>query len=325
MFTLNKSAMQISNTNYRNRTTSYPRFCGHSGFEKLPFKYGISNRIITETRLFRDYTSIKYCIDYLNKVFKGVKKNIVVGACSTGEDVFTLKMLLGKKPAKITAFDLGTETIKKAKSGIIELDVPADEKSKKYIESLNMDAYNDKFLSGKENLNNVEMHLKKLFEENFEQIFPKKELIHKLKEKLEKIFFTSFAEFDKKFFRMKTMDNSCEFKSGNITDIENFMPLKKNQHLFTFKNAIYHLLTDNNYCGRESIEPKKAREILNKIFTNVNKSLCKNGLFVMGEFENYQHESMHLVTKSLLKNGFLPIRMPEREYLNVWKKVREVN
>lgn len=316
--------MQILNRNFNPQVSPAPNFSGHAGFEKLPFHYGMRNGVTTETRLFRDYKSIKFALNYIDEVFKG-NKNIVVGACATGEDVFSIKMLRGKKQTKITAFDLGSDTITNAKSGTIEIDIPADEKSKQYVEKLQMDAYNDKFLTGKENLNEEEKYLKQLFEDNFEPIESKTKLIYKIKEKLKKIFFTTYVEFDKKFFRIKDIDKNCEFKNGNIMDLEKTLPLDRSNHLFTFKNAMYHLITDNNYCQSESLEPAKATAVLNKIFTDINKALVKKGLFVMGELEHLQHNEMHLVDKSLLEHGFLPVRMPDRPYLNIWKKVKEVD
>lgn len=316
--------MQILNNNFNNQTIKTPNFFGHAGFEKLPFKYGIRNGVTTETRLFRDYKSVKFALDYIDKVFKNTPKNIIVGACATGEDVFSIKML-GKTPYNITAFDLGTETIKKAKTGIIEIDLPANEKSRKYVERMRMDAYNDKFLTEEYDLNEEKIHLKQLFEKHFKEIESNTKLIYKLKEKLKKIFFTIFIEFDKKYYQMKDCNKNCEFKNGDIMDLEKIIPLNQKYHMFTFKNALYHLITDNNYCARESVEPKKAKEILNKIFSDINKTLVKKGLFIMGEYENYQHKSMYLVNKSLINNGFLPLRMPNRPYLNIWEKVKEID
>lgn len=298
-------------------------FNGHLGFEKLPFSYGIRNGVITETRLFRDYDTIKFAIQYIKKVFKG-SKNIVVGACSTGEDVYSIKMLMGESPAKIMGFDLGVETIKKANSGIIELNIPMVKESLNNKNVVNIDTYDDNFLINNFPKNKKEIFLKKIFEKNFEPVKFKQTLIDKIKELVIKILDSTYIKLDKKLFKIKN-NSSLEFKNGNIETLNEIVPAQEKNHLFSFKNALYHLITDNNYCSREPLAPKKIMSKLNNIFRNINKTLHKNGLFIMGEEENLQHQSINLVCKSLLDNGFLPIRMPNRPYLNIWTKVREID
>lgn len=318
--------MQITNNSYNEISYKSPNFCGHTGFERLPYYYGLRKEVTTETRLFRDYQTIKFATDYIKRVFAGAKeKNIIVGACSTGEEAYSIKMLMDKFDSKITGFDLGRNTIEKAKSGIIEINTPIDKNIKKYNEAINMDTYNDRFLIDNSPLNKEKNRLREIFKNNFEQIKPKHKFLHRLKEALIKSLDPTYIEMERKLFKIKKQDENLHFKSGDVLNLESIMPLNGTNHLFSFKNAIYHIITDNNICKRENIAPKKMKEILNKIFKDINKALNKKGLFVMGESENEQHEAMHYISKALLDNGFVPIRMPDRPYLNVWKKIREAN
>lgn len=326
MFALNNSTMQISNNNFYGKSPSLQNFSGHAGFERLYSHYGIRDGVTTETRLFRDLKTIKFAANYLKNIFiNDPEKKIVIGACSTGEEAYSFKMLMGETPSKIIGFDIGKETIKTAKTGIIEINVPTDKDAQKYAEAMAMDTYKDRFLVSEISANEEEKELKKIFNDNFKPIESKEKIIFKLKEALRKLLDITYIEFDRKMYRIKNPDNIPEFKNGDVTDIEKTIPLDKQNHLFSCKNALYHMITDNNYCLRESIDPRNIKIILNKIFGDANKALKKDGLFIMGEEEHLQHTSMHLVSKALLENGFLPIRMPDRPYLNVWKKVKEVD
>ena len=298
-------------------------FLDYGGFEKLPFLVGMRNEVTTETRMFRDFETINFATNYIKRVFRDApQKNIVVGACSTGEEVYSMKMLMGSTPSEITGFDIGKDTIKQAKSGIIELHIPA----KKYTKFIDMDTYKDSFLAIEdENINNEQKFLKEIFNKTFEKTENKSKLIYKVSEKLRKLFNISLIEFDKRLFKCKETDVNCKFIRGDIKELNKIIPQKQSVHLFSFKNAIYHIITDNNYCHRENIEPQRARIILDKIFKDINKTLYKDGLFIMGEMEHQQHSNMNFINRALLKNGFLPIRMPDKPYLNIWKKVKEID
>lgn len=316
--------MIIGNYNYYHPAPV--NFKGHAGCENIITRLGMRESVTTETRFFRDYESIKFGIKYINEVFKNLKeKYFIVGACSTGEDMHSLKMLMGNNPVKITGFDIGKETIEQAKSGIFNLYTPADIKTSKYTRIVDIHTYDDAFLAfDKPDLTPEQKELKKLFDNHFESIDTKDKMIYKLKEKFRKIFDITYAEFNKLKFRYKNPDNSLEFKIGDIRDFKDILPNKKGQ-LFTFKNSFYHIVTDNNYCTRQELPEKQIKPMLDNIFKNINKSLDKNGLFIMGEKEDEQRTNIHVIAKSLLENGFLPIRMPDRPYLNIWKKVKEID
>lgn len=314
--------------NYNIRTgysKNKPKFTGHSGFEKLPFYVGLTKGVTTETRLFRDFETIDFATKYIKSVFKNTQKNIVVGACSTGEEVYSIKMLMHGESYNITGFDIGKNTIKQAKSGIIELNIPTDKNSEYYTKFIDMDTYKDSFLAkDDENISKKQQFLKEIFSKTFEKTEIKTKLMYRVSERLRKIFDIAFVEFDKQHFKCKEKDENCKFIQGNIEELDKIISQEQCVHLFSFKNALYHLITDNDNYHRESISHQRVKIILDKIFKDINKTLHKEGLFIMGETENKQHMNMHFVSKGLLENGFVPIRMRNRPYLNIWKKVKEV-
>ncbi len=312
--------------NYNNYSPVSVNFNGHAGCEEIITRLGMRNCVTTETRFFRDYESMKFGVNYVKEVFKNLKeKYFIVGACSTGEDAHSLKMLMGNEPVKITGFDIGAETVEQAKSGIFNLYVPADNKTNKYTRIVDMTTYNDSFLcSEKSNLTPEEKKLKEVFLKNFESIDTKDKLIYKLKETFRRMFDITYAEFNKLKFRYKNTNADLEFKTADIRDFKNILPDKKGQ-IFAFKNSFYHIVTDNNICSRQELPRKEVKPMLDSIFKNVNKSLDMNGLFIMGEKEHEQKTNVHIIAESLLDNGFLPIRMPDRPYLNVWKKIKEAD
>lgn len=312
--------------NYNTNPPARVSFRGHAGCEEIISRLGMRDSVTTETRFFRDYESMKFGVNYVKNVFKNLKeKYFIVGACSTGEDVHSLKMLMGKKPVKITGFDLGEETIEDAQSGIFNLYVPADSDTRKYTKVIDMSTYDDAFLvTDKENLTPEQKKLKGIFNKNFERIDSKDKLIYKLKETFRRMFDMTYAEFNKVKFKYKNSDQCFEFARADIRDFRDILPKRKAQ-LFTFKNSFYHILTDNNYCTRQQLARSTTKPMLDEIFININKSLDMKGLFIMGEKEHEQRSDIHIIGKSLLDNGFLPVRMPNRPYLNIWKKVKEVD
>lgn len=312
--------------NYNGYNPALVNFKGHAGCEDIITKLGMRDSVTTETRFFRDYESMKFGVNYVKEVFKNLKeKYFIVGACSTGEDVHSFKMLMGNDPVKITGFDIGAETVEQAKSGIFNLYVPADSNTSKYTKIIDMTTYNDSFLAfDKPNMTKEEKKLKKAFQKNFESIDVKDKLIYKLKETFRRMFDITYAEFNKFKFKYKNTETDLEFITADIRDFKNILPERKGQ-IFAFKNSFYHIVTDNNICTRQELPRKEVKPMLDSIFKNVNKSLDMNGLFIMGEKEHEQKSNVHIIAESLLDNGFIPIRMPDRPYQNIWKKVKEVD
>lgn len=324
MSELNNNMMNIQ-TNYHYKK-NYPSFKGHCGCEDIITRLGVRDSVTTETRLFRDYKSIKFAIEYTNEFFKNLKeKFFIVGACSTGEDVYSLKMLMGNKPVKILGFDIGKYTVENAKSGILSLYIPANKQTHEYTKIVDMSTYSDSFLvHNDKKLTSEEKKLKEIFQQNFEIVESKDKLIYKLKEQFRKMFDITYAEFDKFEYKYKKTNKNFEFKTADIRDFKNIQHYQKAQ-IFTFKNSFYHIVTDYKHGIRQQLPQKETKPLLDKIFKNINKSLNMDGLFIMGEKEHEQKSDINIIGRSLLDNGFLPIRMPDSPYLNIWKKVREIN
>ncbi len=308
-----------------NNKQNYTAFSGHGGCERI-IKNGRFNYITTETRFFRDYKTLKYAINYINEVFRDVKeKSFVVGACSTGEDIYSLKMLMHEAPVKILGFDIGKDTIKRARSGIFEFYIPHDKKAQKYTQFVEMNTFNDKFLVDEcDNLSPEQVALKEEFNKLFKNIDSKNKMIYKLTEAFRKFLDIAYVEFDRKLYKLKSKDSNCTFVNGDILELNKILSTKRKNQLFAFKNAFYHIITNDEGAQRLSKPHSQTKPILDKIFQNINKSLDKNGLFIMGEEEHKQKSDVTIISKSLIDNGFIPIRT-DSKYPSIWKKVKEVD
>ncbi len=308
-----------------NQTNNQTNFCGHLGYEYIK-GFGMKNGVSTETCFFRDFDTIDFATKYLKNTFKEVKeKSIIIGACSTGEDAYSIKMLMGNTPARITAFDLGRKTVQKAQKGYFGIFQPDGEYMFSHPEIKYTDALKDIFiLQPDRNLEKKEQVLKNLFLDKFEKENKSDNLLDEIHSFIKRILKQDKKEQEQDIFKLKDTVEKCDFIQGDIRDINSFLPDKKVQ-LFSFKNAFYHLVTDNNYCTRQELPKSRIKQMLDNIFRDINKKLDMNGLFIMGEKEHEQTSNVNIITKSLLDNGYIPIRLKEQPYPNVWKKVKENN
>lgn len=279
-------------------------FKGHCGRELI--KYGKEQILLTtETAFGRELDTLDYAINYVNKTFPNIKKKrFVVGACSTGEEVWTLKMLKGKDPVEIIGFDLAPKALDIAKNGVYTFYSPNTRKVRLFKDS---DGYQDLFLAYSEPKNSNEKRLYEMFHNMFEQI------------KFSKL---NFFKSDKRIYKLKENHPDCTFIKG---DIRNLPPEIKEQkcQMFSFRNAFYHLLTYHNGVDREGRDPRLLRPMFDKIFKSINKIMDKDSLFIMGKKENTQSDYTSFIIKALINNGFIPIRHNE-EYYNLWIKAKEV-
>lgn len=278
-------------------------FKGHCGSELI--KYGKESFLLTtETAFGRGLDTLDFAVNNINKKFPNKKtKRFVVGACSTGEEVWTLKML-ENEPVEILGFDIAPRALKTAQKGIYTFLSPNSRMVRLFK---NDDGYKDLFLAyGK-----AQTH-------NEEQIY---NMFHKMFENKKVSKFNIFKR-NKKFYKLKEAQPECKFIKGDINNIPQIIQEQKCQ-IFSFRNAFYHLLTYNNGIDREERDPRKIRQMLDNIFKTVNKLLDKKGLFLMGEEENTQCNNINFVFKALLDNGFIPIRRNEKFY-DAWEKAKEV-
>lgn len=323
--------MEITGTefySYNPHTNNNINFRGHIGCDVIN-RFGKSQRLTTETAFFREYDTLKFAVNYINEVFKNIKeKRFLVGACSSGEEVWSLKMLMGNTPVKITGFDLSPKQIKNAQKAVYELSRPESVGGREFMEKYSPSGFKDYFLGVEpDKLTDSEKAQKQMFDRMFENITDKpNSIILGLNERIRKVFDISYMELKKLHYKLRDMkQQDCKFITGNIEDLNKINGCNKNQ-LFSFRNALYHITTESDSIGRYPYDPEEIKPKLDKIFKQVNHTLMKKGLFILGEKEHNQGGDMNIVCASLLDNGFVPIRTKDNlPYYNVWAKYKDVN
>jgi len=299
-------------------------FRGHTHSEKYS-KDGIEY-LREETAFVREPDTLEFIKNYVDENFsKKPKISIVIGACSTGEEVHSLNMLLGDNAKKtdIIGFDLGKKAIEDAKSLKFTIKNPKNQKREKLF---GYSAHKDCYLAfpTEKPLTEKQEAYKKAFNEMFEETNieqPQKGLLAK---------FCSYIlgnskdseEYEYKNFKLKDgQSNNCKFLQGDIQKLDKIVPEGQTDVLM-FRNALYHLLAVDKMNGflRLPKEEKESKPIMEKIAQQAYKALDENGILVFGEQESEQMTDWSLVSKVLLKNGFEPIWGKDKDSLNVWKK-----
>lgn len=320
----------IGNPNVNNtcNVQSPVSFNGYLGNEYVR-AYGRHINLRHETAFFREADTLEYIKDYLIRTFPNIAvKNILIGACSTGEDGLSMKMIMNKVPSRIVAFDLGKVAIKRAKAGYYSISRPIDKTGEEYISNWGLSAYDDRFLAfdSSKKLTKKEVQYRKAFNKIFKEVKTDKSrtgILNRIK-----LFLNSFTEFhfietDSKFFKLKGLRKlNYEYLQGDIRDLDKITNGEKFL-AFTFRNAFYHLITTNDDF-RMQLSEKQTREILKRILPQINKALEMKGLFAIGKNENEQVCDMILLTKMLKEYGFKESVFDSNQpYCHIWKKVRE--
>lgn len=281
--------------------------------------------LIQETAFFRQLEILKFIREYADRMFKdGIR--ILDGACSTGEETWSLAMLFSNlhKPVKITGFDLGPEAINDAKQGIFRI----SKATRRFINpDSHYEAYKDSYLAfDEENLSEDQQKCKALFNEFFEPCTGAKEG-GSFKQRVKRwIFRNLWINLKTKFYRVKPEKaNMCDFVQGDITNLDEIAQ-NNSVNVLLFRNALYHLLTDINEINTQFRIPKSDNEIikiLGKIVDSAHSKLSKNGLFVLGNNEGLQTFKPELIKKVLRERGFVPILGEDNMYSvpSVWQKV----
>lgn len=315
--------MQIKNYDitsfYNNNKHNYSsklNFEGHIRMEKLKSESYGRNILIQKTSFFRQMDTIKALKKYLENNFKSCKSiKIFDGACSSGEESWTIAMMLKNLPIQITGFDLGEKAIKSAKKGTYQIVTPKKEihynDLKYHIEN---DAYQDAFLSSQNiaDLSPDSIEYKMLFNDFFKKVL-----------NLENLLVNNFSKNKIKTFKIKPeKENICNFIPGDITKLKDI--IKNNEaDVILFRNALYHITTTGNV--HENL--KDAGEItnrLNKIFKDIHDCLSDKGVFVLGTHKKDHIESGQgkLIYRLLGKNGFEPAHI-ENNMVSIWKKKKQ--
>lgn len=280
-------------------------FKGHCGCEKIK-KGAVRMLLTTETAFGREFETLDFAVKHINKKFPNLpEKRFIVGACSSGEEVWTLKMLMGEKPVRILGFDIAPKALDTAQNGTYTFYSPDSNKIRLLRDC---DGYKDIFLAYDKPHTVKEKRLYKMFHNMF-QIF-----------KIPKSF---ILKNNKILYKLKNPQTECKFIEGDITNLPPEITEGNKSQLFSFRNALYHLLTFHNGWSRESRDTKLLKPMLDSLIKNVNKTLDVGGLFIMGEHENEQCNNIKLVTKALQKNGFKPLIHNEK-FCNIWEKIKEI-
>ena len=114
--------------------------------------------------------------------------------------------------------------------------------------------------------------------------------------------------------------NNCNFKVGDIRDIQTLTDREKSDVIF-FKNAIYHMISDDLGANTLRIIKPNGESIAENIITKLKNNLNENGLIVFGEEEVFQTGDKDLVPRIMKKLGFEALNETEEHEANVWKKV----
>lgn len=281
---------------------------------------GIHSLLKHETSFFRGMPTLEFVKKYIQKKFnKKETVNILDGACSTGEETWTLAMLLRKfKNIKLTGFDLGYNVIRKANKGVY----PISQRKTFVISNGSLvetwadfcDAYRDSFLefTDKKNLSKAQKKYLGLFNSFFKKIPNYKDSRR----------FHDPNEITK-YFKIRPQKKSlCTFIQKNVMDLDTFAK-DDDIDVFLFRNALYHFITTDKTQGL-SHELKPHEQIIkffDSFFQMIHKKLSKDGIFVLGSDEILQSNGNYWAQKSLERNGFKPIFQEFEDFISVWKKI----
>lgn len=295
-------------------------FKGHFGSEI--FVEGSKElTLIQETAFFRQTQGLVFAKDYAKKIFNGKGKlRILDGACSTGEETWSLAMLFDDYPdVEITGFDLGVQAIKQANQGVFHISKPTFLYNRKIAQK---DAFKDSYLAFRQiGLSKEQRRYKALFKSYFKPCPTPKEEVQN-------------NELKTKYYLINPSKKSkCNFVQGDIMNLDNIAQ-NNSVDILLFRNALYHLLSDKSMNNNHRV-PKSEKEInetLGKILEGIHNKLSENGILVLGEREYEQitknGEYTHLINNTtlieiFLAKGFVPIfSVSEKKGLPIiWKKV----
>ena len=312
--------MKISPINYT-YSAFKPAFKANNWSEKSNGNY-----LIHETAFFREPQTDEFVKNYLveNYLSKNKPVNIVVGACSTGEEVYSQAMLYDEYShlVDILGFDLSPKAIELAQEGdfIIYQNIFNDKSDKDCW-------HKDSYLGFSHPRTKKQAQYANLFNDYFMDTTDiKKDFDPKIKG-------YSIFRGVKLFSLKKDKATNCTFRAGGTDQLPYFLEGKKANVIF-FRNAMYHIA-----CHFETRMMKSdAEERIRNIIRQMKENLAPNGLIVFGESEQKQGIDALKMYRIMQEEGFEPINadyrheklqkttapynMPARyELANVWKFV----
>jgi hypothetical protein len=303
-------------------------FSGHAQYERYADKI-----LRHETAMFRERQTDEYIVKYILNKFKNKPDiNIIVGGCSTGEEAVTLSMMTRNiKGVNILGFDISEDSIQKAKSRKFMFERPKKQSTRDYCNEVGFSFLKDEYLvfDTPENITNTERENKQLFDEYFVQSDKgtngkSKGFLKKCSDWLFSQIFTDLSyhmsEESKCFALKEGKATNCDFIQGDIMHIDRIAKDKK-ADIITFRNALYHLTTDDVYDATYRVQRRDAEETVIDLAQKFKKSLNNDGIVVFGEDEARQLIDPTIVPKAMLKNGFIPLNKTDKHEANVWKMI----
>lgn len=272
--------------------------------------------LIHSSNFLREESSDELLRNYILSNWNDRDINIAVGACSSGEEVYTLSILLDsiKDRVKITGFDVDKNSINSAKNGAYAIQTNNSRSNVKIFDG------DDSFLvEDKDDLTSLQQEFKAAFHEKF-NVLDDDFIVNKNKLTAGQKFANfinrriGFNENDRfptynKYKRFKVKDNAfknCEFKQGNILNIDEYFG-KESVDILFFRNALYHLVCEGDQFSRKMNE--EAEDIIRSIAKKANEIIKPDGFFVFGQSEYLQGIDTKLVYKIMEEEGFRPFNI----------------
>lgn len=305
-------------------------FKGHVDNEFIKNDYNKCLR--HETAFFRDAETNKFIQNYVLENFsKKDKIKMVIAGCSTGEEVITQSILFDdiKDKIDIIGFDLSKSVIDKANSRkyILQKPIKAPEGYIDIWSNLGTSGFNDAYLVFPQDtiLTKEQKKNKELFNEFFEITNDKVEnQTLTLKQKLDNWIMKNCLkvwplQLENKTCKLKDDKAlNCKFVQGDILKLKAVIKGEK-ADIILFRNALYHLITEDlEYSGSRRIKPN-ATEILTNLATQIKENLNNNGIFVLGENEAIQLLNDEIVCSVFEEQGLIPLNETKEHSANVWQ------
>jgi len=271
-------------------------------------------KLIHETSFFRELKTDDKVKKYILNTYKASPEILVVmGACSTGEEVYSQAIMLDeiKDKVKIVGFDISNEAVERAKQASFSIQSSANYvNTHDYIPPYLMDSYLAHY--SKKPLDELQTQARAGFREYFDYVESGKvdedgrfltrdskdwRPIHML------------APDAKRFALKSGYAQNCEFKTGNITNLDEMFE-DNSINAFFFRNAFYHILTHTS----DRIMNADAYEDMQDIASSLSNKIKPRGLFVIGEKEKDTGIDVSLIDNCMQNAGF--IRIDD----NIWQK-----
>ncbi|MDD3236604.1 MAG: hypothetical protein PHV37_00725 [Candidatus Gastranaerophilales bacterium] len=264
---------------------------------------------IHETYFFRNIETMNFVSDFIKKNYPN-GTNIAEFASSTGEEAYTLAMLLKDKNKdkkyKIFGYDISPKVVKNMDSHLYE------------ITSNDMESF---LVSDSRMKSPEEKSFRDIFHDSFEKIPKNWQLenaspafVSKLLKKLSKTdsedeqraikYHLSYLNVPPQYKwndyyvpKKDEFKDVISFEEKDISDVGTSFHLPKNTNILFFKNAFYHLMKD--YSGYDDL--KDMSQVCN-VCKNINKELPKGGLMVIGALQR-DHRYNNQAPRFIIQEG----------------------